>query len=157
VGIRIIIPALPAIRDQDFIAGLPLFFLGDNMRTGREVVEHHRSYRDMKAEAIWRERKRARDIIGRSDYIALNVNAIVRTNIRRAYRYEPFKPTLDNFRQALEDYRTCAEAEWTSHDTEYYSACGYDDYQGEMRDAARETAQEYRRAALWLAQNMFGR
>lgn len=46
--------------------------------------------------------------------------------------------------------RAFARSSWQSHDTEYYSACGWDDYQLERRLAAMHTAQGYRKAARFL-------
>lgn len=120
--------------------------------TGREVVELHRKWRKAKAEAIWAERARVRYIMSeaRHDVSDLNENAIVRDNIRRSHRYDYFKPTIANFRRELEAYMRYAECPIQSRDTEYYSACGHDDYQYEMRENARRIAGEYALAISYL-------
>lgn len=46
--------------------------------------------------------------------------------------------------------RAFARSRWTSHDTETYSACGWDDYQLELRGDAFRKATEYRKAARFL-------
>lgn len=123
--------------------------------TGQEVVEHHRKWRKAKAEAIWSERRRVRDTVREAQVkcgksFGFNVNSIVRDNIKHTHRYDFFKPTLRNFKQAADAHMAHANSDWASRDTEYYSACGYDDYQGEVRDAARETAKEYYLAVAYL-------
>lgn len=46
--------------------------------------------------------------------------------------------------------RAFARSRWDSHDTETYSACGWDDYQLGKREVSYRAAQEYRRAARFL-------
>jgi hypothetical protein len=46
--------------------------------------------------------------------------------------------------------RRYAGSSWQCHDTEYYSACGWDDYQIERRQNARRAAEAYSKAARYL-------
>lgn len=48
--------------------------------------------------------------------------------------------------------RSFAHTRWTSHDTEYYSACGWDDYQLDLRGESLRKAFEYSKAARFIHQ-----
>ena len=50
----------------------------------------------------------------------------------------PAKPTAQGLAQEALGSLKYAETGWESHDTESYSACGWDDAQAQMRDDARK-------------------
>ena len=54
------------------------------------------------------------------------------------------KWTREAMSRYADDLLGFANSDWHSHDTEYYSACGWDDYQSEMRHEARNDAREIR-------------
>lgn len=56
----------------------------------------------------------------------------------------PQKPTRENLIRRIKGLEEYSQSRGTSHDTEYYSACGWDDYQCELRDDARKEAKELR-------------
>lgn len=129
---------------------------GYEVRSGAEVVEHHRTHRHTYAQALREERQSMRALNAEHDFPfdAATLNKIVRSNVQ--YRLGhitrlPFRPTLDNFREAATNCYDYSESSWYNHlDTEYYSACGYDDYMGEKRDYARVQAIEYFRAWKYM-------
>lgn len=131
-------------------------FYGYPVVSGQEVVERHRESRARYAAALREERARVHAINEEhgKPFDAVLLNKIVRDNVARklgAFRYVPFRPTSAAFRAAASERYAFGFSSWYNHlDTEYYSACGYDDYQGEIRDAAKATAVEYFRAWKYL-------
>ena len=68
----------------------------------------------------------------------------------------PLSPTAANLlllaRQARGAAQSCRD-QVGSHDTEYYSACGYDDAQIERAEGFRKAAREYAKAARRVRDN----
>lgn len=67
----------------------------------------------------------------------------------------PIKPTRANL--AARAARLMAYGRtscWASHDTEYYSACGWDDYQDESRREARREAGQILAALRWAPRGL---
>jgi hypothetical protein len=125
--------------------------------TGQELVEKHRRMRSKRAKALLEERKRIMEIFNACASLRKDIrmiNQITKDGVRRSLgrrELTPFKPTAENFRKAASDRHEYAKSYWNNpYDTEYYSACGYDDYQGELREQARTQAAEYFRAWRWL-------
>lgn len=119
--------------------------------TGESILNHHRNERQKRANALKQERQRIRDIVKECDVLSWTVkdyNAIARSNVDyKMGKSVPFRPTLANFRKAYRYMLNFSYSGWDNPlDTEYYSACGYDDYQYERRESARSEAVEYFRA-----------
>jgi len=122
-------------------------------QSGQEVVDYHQSARNKRAATLKAERKRIGDLLkgcpGLETDIRLRNQAIrdcVAAKCGPARR-TPFRPTPENFRRAATKFYYYGFSDWSNpHDTEYYSACGYDDYQGELQNSARCQAVEYFRA-----------
>jgi len=55
-------------------------------------------------------------------------------------------------KQKVKELMRFAKTSWESHDTEYYSACGWDDACSERRHQARLDALDLTAAARWLVQ-----
>jgi len=124
------------------------------VESGEVILNNHREQRQKRANALKQERQRIRDIAkecGVSSWTVKDYNAIARSNVNYEMgKRVPFRPTLQNFREAARNRLEYSYSDWHNPlDTEYYSACGYDDMQGERRDAARSEAVEYFRA--WKA------
>jgi len=136
---------------------------GYPVASGKEVVEHHRERRSTYARALREERARVHAInaLHGHPFGVKLVNQIVRDNVARklgSIQRVPFRPTSAAFRAAASERYAFGFSTWFNHlDTEYYSACGYDDYQGELRDAAKATAVEYFRAWKYLKEECHAR
>lgn len=121
--------------------------------SGVEVLSCHRDRRQKRAKVLWAERKRIRGILALEslELEPKKVNKLVRLNAdSECGKHVPFKPTLENFRSEAFRLYNLSEAGWFNHlDTEYYSACGYDDYMSDVREAQKSASVEYFRA--WKA------
>lgn len=128
-------------------------FYGQPVSSGPEVIEYHRARRAKRAELLRLERQRIKKLFAECPSLVDKVklaNHIVQDNVKQQgypKRWTPFKPTAENFRTAATERYHYGFSTWSNpYDTEYYSACGYDDYQGELRNAAKAQAIEYFRA-----------
>ena len=117
-------------------------------RTGKEVVEQYRDIRHRKAVRLQELRKAAPALL---PSLSVNKrNEFIRRVVSDEFRYLPFTPTTRNFWEEMKaQFRYSCEP--IPHcGNEYYSACGMEDYYGECRDHARNTAIEYFRAWAYL-------
>ena len=116
-------------------------------RTGKEVVEYHRSARKHIAVKI----KEARQQL-KAYFLLVDSESIRSINefVRRRFSKVPFKPTAENFRQAATDAFEFAQAPISSRGSEYYSCCGLEDVAGETKDYALVQAIEYFRAWKYM-------
>lgn len=117
------------------------------VESGCKVLKNHRDARSRRARELLVKRREVRSMV-REHGIGWSVrkqNNLVREACRRFPA--PFRPTLENFRRAARDQLAYSYEDWNNPlDTEYYSACGYDDYMYEKREWARSAAVEYFRA-----------
>lgn len=123
------------------------------LRSGKQVVEDHHAARSRRIGALMSEYERCSAIAAECPTFGHMVGWAVRSNVEHSHpeRYTPFEPTAENFRKAASDELAFSRSSWYNHlDTEYYSACGYDDYQYECREEARKIAIEYFRAWKYL-------
>ena len=86
---------------------------------------------------------------GLSAHMRSLTNDWIRTTVIGNHRALP-KFTEAALNRAADQLSAFAESDWQSHDTEYYSACGWDDYQSEARYEARREAHELRHVARIL-------
>lgn len=134
--------------------------------TPKELVEDFQRSRDHMAEKMWNIRKTMRNIghmVNREVWPISKENEWVRRVMYSPVGYgmirSPIKPTIDNLACLAEIYTLYGRAPlpwehdptWVNPlDTEYYSACGYEDYLFERRESAREYAQQLIEAVDYL-------
>lgn len=126
--------------------------------TGIEILEAHRDQRKNFANALRLARKDMRAINEKFPglWSTKNQNEWCYKRVENTKRLRrnriPFNPTINNLRLAAKRHLEFAKSDWNNPlDSEYYSACGYDDMQAEKRSAALSDAVGYFRAWKVLA------
>jgi hypothetical protein len=132
--------------------------------TPKQMIESYATARSELAQKIRMMRQAMREKpINRDVFPIAKENKLVRELMYNPIGYgmvkAPIKPTVDNFACLAEVYTLYGRAPlpwerdpyWVNpKSTEYYSACGYEDYLFEQREEARKFAEELIEAVDWL-------
>lgn len=114
------------------------------------VAQEWREYRRDRAANLCKLRHDLRSLLAHPNGLRWRVDLI--RACEGTSRYP--KPTVANLMAASANLREQAAwraAQAGSHDTEYYSACGWDDYCAEVADEAERYARDCWRAAVLVA------